>query len=103
MRSELGGYHTKAGKDAWAQAMAGMEFISEKRYQDALAISEQAISQYSQCKEAWVVRGGALTLIGKPERALECFDEVLRIDRDYDLALAQRETLLAHFPHLTGQ
>lgn len=63
---EFGGYSTKAEKDAWAQAMVGAEFISERNFSDALAIAEEALAKAPRCKEAWVVKGGAIALMNRP-------------------------------------
>src|SRR3989304_5731595 len=73
--TQFGGYRTQTEKEAWAQAMVGVQFISERNYRDALAISEQALAKSPRCKEAWVVKGGALTLLDRPDEALACYEQ----------------------------
>jgi len=90
---EFGGYRTKAEEDAWAQAMVGAQFISERNFKDALAISEQALTKSPRCKEAWVVKGGALALLNRRAEALTCYNKALEIDPVYDEALTQRRML----------
>jgi cytochrome c-type biogenesis protein CcmH/NrfG len=92
--TEFGGYRTKAEKEAWAQAMVGAEFITEGKYRDALTISEQALAKSPRCKEAWVVKGGALALLNRPEEALACYEQALAIDPSYEEALTQKAALL---------
>ena len=88
---EFGGYRTKTEKEAWAQAMVGAEFMSEGKFQDALAIAEQALAKFPQCKEAWVVKGGALSTMMRLQEALACYEQALEIDPDYKEALVQKD------------
>jgi len=74
--------------------MVGAEFMIEGNYQDALVISEQALAKFPQCKEAWVVKGGALTMLNRLEEALACYEQALAIDPNYEEALIQKELLL---------
>ena len=92
--TQFGGYRTKTEKEAWAQAMAGAEFITEGNYKDALAISEQALAKSPRCKEAWVVKGGALALLNRAEDALACYEQALAIDPSYEEASTQKAMLL---------
>jgi tetratricopeptide (TPR) repeat protein len=92
--TQFGGYRTKTEREAWAQAMVGAEFIDEGNYNDALAISEQALAKSPRCKEAWVVKGGALALMNRSEEALACYEQALAIDPSYEEASTQKAMLL---------
>lgn len=91
--AQFGGYRTTAEKEAWAQAMVGVQFMTERNYRDALAISEQALARSPRCKEALVVKGGALTLLNRPKEALACYEQALAIDPSYEEASKQKAML----------
>ncbi|TFH42664.1 MAG: DUF805 domain-containing protein [ANME-2 cluster archaeon] len=92
--NQFAGYRTNTEKNAWAQAMVGAEFMSEHRYNDALVISEQALAKCPHCKEAWVVKGGALTMLNRVGEALDCYEQALTIDPNYEEASLQKELLM---------
>jgi tetratricopeptide (TPR) repeat protein len=94
--NEFGGYRTNAEKAAWSQAMVGVEFLIEGRYRDALVISEQALDKNPKCKEAWVVKGGALTSLNRFQEALTCYEQALAIDPGYEEATIQKELVLQY-------
>jgi hypothetical protein len=92
--AQHGGYRTKTEKEAWAQARVGVEFITEGNYPGALAVSERALAKSPRCKEAWVVKGGALALLNRSKEALACYEQALAIDPSYEEASTQKEMLL---------
>ena len=68
----------------------------EGKYQDALAASDQAIAKFPRCKEAWVVKGGALYFLRNFQEALACFEEALAIDPDYEEAKIQKALVMQY-------
>jgi len=92
-KKEFGGYRTQAEKDAWVQAMVGAQFITERNFEAALTIAEQALAKSARCKEAWLVKGAALGLQNRRAEALSCYNKALQIDPYYDEAIIQREEL----------
>ena len=57
-----------------------MRHIGEGRFDDALALVEQALALEPDDPDLWNCKGVALRGMGRYEESLRCFDKSLRID-----------------------
>ena len=57
-----------------------MQRIEEGRFDDALALVEQALALESDDPDLWNCKGVALRGMGRYEESSRCFDKSLRID-----------------------
>ena len=63
----------------------GESLLKDGKFDDALALFEQALLLHQNDPDLWNNKGIALRSLGRYEEATECFDKSLKIDpRDKD-------------------
>jgi tetratricopeptide (TPR) repeat protein len=81
----------------------GVGLCSVNRQEDAIPVFDMALNfEHKEAEVLWSNKGRALAELGKSEMALDCYEEALRIEPTYALALVQSADLKHELGDLEG-